>query len=175
VLLLPAHTQPRKAGEPDPGPEHRMAMTRRAVEGDDGLAACALEIDRGGPSYTVDSLRAIHASHPHAELTFIVGADVASTLASWREPQALLELADLAVAERAGAERPAVNAAVTAAQPAGHPDLARIRFLDMPRIEISSSLVRERVARGEPIEQLVGPAVADYIDSHGLYAVGAPA
>ena len=71
------------------------------------MDVCALEIERGGPSYTVDTLRAIMQSHKEAELTFIVGADMARTLPRWREPQALVELASLAVAERE--DRPAAR------------------------------------------------------------------
>jgi nicotinate-nucleotide adenylyltransferase len=178
VLLTPAHIPPHKPTAPDPGSERRLAMCRLAVEGADGVAVCAVELERGGPSYTVDTLRSIHASHPHAELTFIVGADVASTLPSWREPRELLELADLAVAARVGTDRAAVVEAVaglrggpasegTASEGAGGE--LPVRFLDMAEIEISSSMVRRRVAAGESIEELVGPAVAGYIAEHDLY------
>jgi len=175
VLLVPAHTAPHKAGEPDPGPEHRLAMCRLAARGHAGVQVCALEIERGGPSYTVDSLRSVHASHPHAELTFIVGADIASTLASWREPRQLLALADLAVAARAGTDRAAVLAAVGEVGAVAGPGTPAVRFLEMPEVQVSSSQVRSRVAAGEPIEQLVGPAVAGYIAEHGLYRAPARA
>ena len=167
VLLVPAHTAPYKSdGESrwDPGPQHRLRMCQLAVQGEAGLSVCAVEIERGGLSYTVDTLRSIHASHPDAELTFIVGADTACTLGSWREPQQLLELAHLAVAARAGAARRRVLDALAGV---GAPDVS---FLEMPAIEVSSSMARERVARGEPVEELVGPAVAGYIAEHGLYA-----
>ena len=135
---------------------------------------CALEIERGGPSYTVDTLQAIHSSHPDAQLTFILGADTASTLPSWREPARVLELADLAVAARTGSDRDGVLDTVAPLLAAG---LARardsrpagVRFLHMPTIEVSSSMVRERAAGGAPIEELVGGAVARYIHEHGLY------
>ncbi len=170
VLLMPAHSAPHKGDEEDPGPARRLEMCRLAVcaegeaglEEQAGLEACALEIERGGPSYTVDTLRAIHASDPEAELTFIVGADMACTLPAWREPRALIELAGLAVAEREDIVREDVLRALA---PLG----ARVRFLGMPRIEVSSSQVRERVATGESIEGLVEPAVAEYIAEHGLY------
>jgi len=157
---------------------HRLRMCQLSVEGADGLSACGLEIERGGPSYTVDTLEAIHASHPDAELTFIVGADTARTLASWREPVRLLELAHLAVAARTGSARRQVldtvvslGAADEDGQEGGRAqaERERVRFLEMPAIEISSSMVRRRVARGEPIDELVGPAVARYIAEHGLY------
>src|SRR5437660_315879 len=93
VVLMPAHTSPYKPSAPDPGPEHRLRMCRLLVGGAPGVSVCALEIERGGTSYTVDTLTAIHASHPDAELTFIVGADTASTLPAWREPARLLRLA----------------------------------------------------------------------------------
>jgi nicotinate-nucleotide adenylyltransferase len=171
VLLMPAHIPPHKpAGEGgwDPGPEHRLRMCQLAVAGEDCLSACALEIERGGPSYTVDTLTAIHASHPDAPLTFLVGADTASTLASWREPARLLALADLAVAARArSASRQRVLDTVAAL--ASGDRLPRVRFLAMPAIDISSSQARRRAALGEPIEELVGPAVAAYIAEHRLY------
>jgi nicotinate-nucleotide adenylyltransferase len=199
VMLVPTHTTPYKANAEDveerrdPGPEHRLRMCRLAVQGVDGVTACAVEIERGGLSYTVDTLRSLHASHPHAELTFIVGADTASTLGSWREPEQLLELAQLAVATRvasdahpggrtqtgaagqAGAARRRVLEALGAIElsdgAAGEARTGadRVRFLQMPPIEVSSSLVRRRVAGGEAVDDLVGPAVAGYIAEHGLY------
>jgi nicotinate-nucleotide adenylyltransferase len=174
VVLMPAREAPHKPVGEDPGPKHRLRMCRLAVAGAEGLATCALEVERAGPSYTVDTLRAMHARHGDTQLTFIVGADAARTLPSWREPRELLELARLAVAEREGAGRDDVLRAVSAARsPAtGSVDEASgtgVSFLEMGTVPVSSSLVRERVARGEPIEDLVGEAVARYIAEHGLY------
>jgi nicotinate-nucleotide adenylyltransferase len=107
-------------------------------------------------------LRAIKQSDPEAELTFVVGADMARTLPAWREPRALVELARLAVAEREDAGREDV---LRALDPLG----ARVTFLAMGMLDVSSSRVRERVRNGEPIEDLVAPAVAEYIAAHGLY------
>jgi nicotinate-nucleotide adenylyltransferase len=162
VVLMAAHSASHKRVEDDPGPIERLRMCRLAVGDEAGLAVCGLEVERGGPSYTVDTLRAIHASHAEVELTFIVGADMARTMPRWREPQALLELASLAVAEREDGRREDVLAALAPLQ-------ARMTFLEMGMVEISSSLVRERVAAGEPVGELVGPAVAAYIAEHGLY------
>jgi nicotinate-nucleotide adenylyltransferase len=186
VVLMPAHTSPHKVAAPDPGPEHRLRMCRLLVGGVAGVSACALEIERGGASFTVDTLTAIHASHPDAELTFIVGADTASTLPAWREPARLLELAGLAVAAREGTTRAGVlqslrsigaasTGAAVEAQPAsesgadGRGGPQSIRFLDLPVIDVSSSAARQRVANGEPIEDLVGAEVAAYIAEQGLY------
>jgi nicotinate-nucleotide adenylyltransferase len=162
---MPAYSAPHKGEEGDPGPQRRLEMCRLAVDGQDGLEACALEIERGGPSYTVDTLRAIKQSDPEAELTFIVGADMARTLPAWREPRALVELAGLAVAEREDAGRGEVLRALA-------PLSVDVAFLRMPLVEISSSIVRERVSAGVSIAGLVEPAVAEYIAAHGLYRAG---
>jgi nicotinate-nucleotide adenylyltransferase len=179
VLLIPAHVAPYRSGGEggsDPGPQHRLRMCQLAIAGAQGLSVCAIELERGGLSYTVDTLRSIHASHPNAELTLITGADTASTLSSWREPQQLLELAQLAVAARAGAARQRVLDALAGIRGAGiegdgqrRAPATHVSFLEMPTIEVSSSLVRDRVADGQAVDQLVGPAVAGYIAEHGLY------
>jgi nicotinate-nucleotide adenylyltransferase len=168
VLLMPAGAPPHKPIEHDPGTAQRLQMCGLLVEGAEGLAVSALETERQGPSYTVDTVRTLHASHPETELTFIVGADVASTLPSWREPQALLELARCAVAARPGSDR---DGLLDALAPLG----GRVRFLDAPLLDISSSRARAQAAAGEPIERLVGHAVASYISEHGLYRAHAAA
>jgi nicotinate-nucleotide adenylyltransferase len=170
VILMPAHTPAHKQPEGDPGPRHRLRMSQLLTDGADGLSVCPLEIERGGVSYTVDTLNAIHASHPDAELTFIVGADTARTLAGWRRPAQVLELADLAVAGRPGFAREGVLDSVESIGGApGVRPAEKVKFLDMPLSEISSSEARSRAARGEPIEHLVGQDVAAYIAEHGLY------
>ncbi len=92
VLIVPANIAPNKKpiARKDAGPEHRLAMCRLAVAEEPGVSVCALEIERGGVSYTVDTVQAIHDEHPDAELTLIVGADAARTLPGWREPARLL-------------------------------------------------------------------------------------
>jgi nicotinate-nucleotide adenylyltransferase len=162
VLLMPAHGAPHKTDAEDPGPQRRLEMCRLAVRGETGLQVSGLELERGGPSYTVDTLRAVRQSDPEAELTFIVGADMARTLATWREPRELVELARLAVAEREDTGREDVLGAL---DPLG----ARVEFLGMGMFDVSSSQVRERVRHGEPIDGLLAPAVAEYIVEHGLY------
>jgi nicotinate-nucleotide adenylyltransferase len=172
VFLMPVHTPPHKPIAQDPGPEHRLRMCRALADGAQSLAACALEVERAGLSYTVDTLEAIHASHPQAELTLVMGADTAATLADWREPRRLLELARLAVAGRDGAGPEQTLAAIARVQPQSAQQRAagaRVSFLALAPIEASSSLVRRRAAEGEPIEDLVGKGVAGYIAEHRLY------
>jgi nicotinate-nucleotide adenylyltransferase len=175
VVLMPAGSPLHKPAAADPGPRHRLEMCRLAVRGEDALSACALEVERSGPSYTVDTLRAIHASHPDAELTFIVGADTAATLASWRAPAELLALARLAVASRSGSDRDRVLdtvAGLAGPQADERERLAlssHVDFLAMDTIEVSSSGVRARAAGSQPLDGLVDPGVARYIAEHELY------
>jgi nicotinate-nucleotide adenylyltransferase len=166
VLLTPAHTPPHKAAAADAAtPEQRLAMCRLAAEGASGVQACELEVRRGGPSYTVDTLQEIRDANPNAALTLIVGADMALTLTSWRRPQRLLELADLAVAQRSGAGTERVMAALAPLRP----DPARVKFLAMRPIDVSSSVVREKIAAGVSPDGMVTPEVASYISDQHLY------
>jgi nicotinate-nucleotide adenylyltransferase len=164
MVLMPAGTPPHKPGEGDPGAEHRLQMCRLAIEGVAHLSVSDLEVRRGGPSYTVDTLRSMKATAPDARLTFIVGADTARTLPSWHEPKQLLGLAGLAVAARQGTSRDEVLQALDSL---GVP--SQLTFLEMPNVAVSSSLVRQRVAHDQPVDDLVGAAVASYIAEQGLY------
>lgn len=164
VLLVPAHAAPHKAQEDDPGAEHRLRMCELAARTAPRVDVSRIELDRPGPSYTVDTLRSIHATDPDAELTLIVGADMAQTLPSWREPDEILRLARVAVAGRDGTSRERAQSAIASLGAE-----ARTVFLDMPLLDVSSSQIRSQVAAGEPYEDLVGTEVAGYIAQHGLY------
>ena len=172
VVLMPARMPPHKQVEHDPGAARRLEMCRLLVADVERVSVCALELEREGPSYTVDTLSAIHATHPEAELTFIVGADIAATMSAWHEPRRLCELADVAIAARSGSDRRDVLAALAPLAPLA-PPAQRVRFLDSPLLDVSSSLVRERAAAERPLEQLVGAGVAEYIVEHGLYGARA--
>jgi nicotinate-nucleotide adenylyltransferase len=163
VLLVPVHEPPHKGIEADPGVEHRVELCRRAVAGDERLEVSLVDAEVAGPSYTVDTLRRLHERCPGDDLTFIVGGDMAFSLPTWREPDAILELAELGVAEREGVRRADITDRLSA-MPAH-----RLRFFDMPRLDISSSLIRRYVAAGRPIRHLVPEPVAEYIDQAGLY------
>lgn len=170
VVLMPAASIGHKRAGADPGAEHRLRMCRLLVEDArdvSGVSTCALEVERGGTTYTVDTLEELHSRHPDARMALIVGADTARTLPSWREPARLRALADLAVARRTGVSDQAVLQSV--------PRRERVRFLHTPLLEVSSSAVRERLARGEQVDDLVGGAVAGYIAEHGLYRARAGA
>lgn len=175
VLLMPLHSPPHKPGGVDPGPEHRLEMCRLTVAGEPGVRACDLEIERGGPSYTADTLTELHALHPQDDLTFIVGADTARTLPSWHDPQTVLGLARLAVASRPGTDREDVLEALSGLateRSNGQPPAPRVVFLSMSPMEVSSSLARRRLAAGKPVGDLLAGPVCDYIGGHGLYRSG---
>jgi nicotinate-nucleotide adenylyltransferase len=172
VVFMPVAVPPHKEARDDPGAEARVELSRLAVGDDDRLAVSTLEVDRGGASYTVDTLRAFHDLEPEHDLIFIVGGDMAQSLPAWREPEAILKLARLAVAEREGVRREDIARRL---EPLHSGD--RVLFFDMPRIDVSSSAIRRRVAEGRPIRYLVPDAVAAAIAERGLYrqAAGRPA
>ena len=165
VLLTPVAQAPHKEAPYDPGPEERLELCRLAVAGDERFAVCDLEIRRGGSSFTVDTLRELHERTPEDDLTFIVGGDTALGLPSWREPEAVLGLATLAVAERSGAGRSDIVERLRSSFPGARPPV----FFDMPRLDISSSQIRRHVAEGRSIRYLVPDPVAERIARGRLY------
>jgi nicotinate-nucleotide adenylyltransferase len=163
VVFVPAGEPPHKPLD-DPGRELRYELCRLAVADQPRFDVSRIELDRPGPSYTVDTLRALHDEAPEDELTFIAGGDMAQTLPAWHEPEELLCLARLAIAERSGVAREDLTARLAALDTGG-----RIAFFDMPRIDVSSSLIRRHVAEGRPIRYLVPDGVAARIAEAGLY------
>ena len=168
LLLMPVARPPHKEAQGDPGVEHRLAMCRLTAAADPRVEVSTLEADRGGASFTVDTLRALKQRNPHDELIFVAGGDMAASLPGWREPDEVLRLARFAVAEREGADRERVQAAVAALDEAG-----RIRFFEMPRVDVSSSGIRQALAEGRAVRDLLPDAVARYVDEHGLYGTAA--
>ncbi|MGK2936594.1 MAG: nicotinate-nucleotide adenylyltransferase [Solirubrobacteraceae bacterium] len=169
VLLVPACEPPHKEVAHDPGPEARAELCELAVAGDPRLEVSRIELERAGRSYTVDTLRTLHATHANTELTFIVGGDMALSLPTWREPAEILRLARLGVAERSGVARQDILDRVGAALG----DVSgRIDFFEMPRLDLSSSEIRRRIADARSVRYLVPEAVADRISAQGLYRGG---
>jgi nicotinate-nucleotide adenylyltransferase len=169
---MPAAVPPHKEADGDPGAGARLEMCRLAAGHDPRFSVSSLEVERGGASYTADTLRELHEKAPGDDLTFIVGGDIARSLPAWREPAEVVRLARLGIAEREGALRADIVEAL--AEVPGAPE--RVEFFDLPRVDVSSSLIRRRVADGRPIRFLVPDAVDDYIAARGLYrsAVGIP-
>ncbi len=156
LVLVPAARQPLKQGVAMTAPEHRLAMTRALAAAEPRLRVDGSEVARGGLSYTIDTVRALKAAQPDAELVLLLGADAAALLPQWREPQALAALVQVAVAGR-GSESVQLPAGFNA------------RSFPMRRVDISATEIRARVAAGRSIRGFVPDAVADYIVAHGLY------
>jgi nicotinate-nucleotide adenylyltransferase len=172
VLFVPVGQAPHRELDNDPGAETRLEMVELAIEDDDRFAGSRVEIDRDAPSYTSDTLRELDAARPDDERVLILGGDQAAALPEWHEPEQVLELAEVAVVERTNWSRNAVGIRVGRLRGA-----ERIRYLDMPVIQVSSSSVRRRVAAGLPIRYLVPDRVASFIEAKDLYArarAGAP-
>jgi nicotinate-nucleotide adenylyltransferase len=142
---------------------HREAMVRLAIAGEPRFRLDRIEIERLGPSYTLDTVRALVAAEPGTQWVLIIGQDQYAGLHTWRDWPQLLGLVTLAVADRPGVQNP--------------PDPAVQRFphraVPLPMLDVSSTVIRDDVAQGQDYTRLVPPAVARYIESHGLYKAGA--
>jgi nicotinate-nucleotide adenylyltransferase len=158
VLLVVAGDPWQKRGQVHAPAADRLAMVEAAVEGIEGLEASAIEVERDGPSYTADTLEALTA--PGRDLFLVVGADVAATLSTWTGVERIPALATLAVVERAGA--PAVGL--------GPP--WRVERLVIPQVDVSSTELRARAARGWPLDGLVPPGAVRLVQERGLYNKG---
>lgn len=184
VLLVPSAQPPHKsagAGSPLAPGTLRLAWVEAACAGNPRLAACDLEVARGGASYTVDTLRALVETGAAARPVFIIGSDAFTELGSWREPKQLFALADFAVMARPGTPGhlgdwiPDSLRADFEIAPSG--DAARhratggsVRAIAIPALAISSSEIRERVRRGRSIRYLVPEGVRRDIEASGVYA-----
>ena len=164
VLLIPAGEAPHKRIEPEPGPLLRLRMTEFAAAGNERLIASDIEVRREGPSYTFRTLEVLTDERPGDEFCFLMGADAAMGLESWREPERVLELARLGIAGRPGI---VLEEAEAALERLGHP--GKYELIRMPELGVSSTRVRRRVAEGRPIRYLVPDPVAELIAERGLY------
>jgi nicotinate-nucleotide adenylyltransferase len=165
VLMVPTGDAPHKRIAEDPGRELRLAMTRLAASDDPRFSASTVEVERDGASYTYETLEMLAEQKGDAELVFVMGADAAVGLESWRRPERVVELARLAIARRAGvadAEVAAVVRSLGAAE--------RTTMLEMPQFGVSSSAVRDRAAARRPLRYLVTEPVARFIEEKGIYA-----
>jgi nicotinate-nucleotide adenylyltransferase len=167
VVFMPVGQAPHREPEDDPGPEARLEMVELAVGDDARFEISRAEIDREGPSYTADTLEEIRVRAPDDEVFLILGGDQAAALPDWHEPETVLSLATVAVVERTNWSRNAIGIKIGRMRGA-----ERIRYLDMPIIQISSSAIRRRVAEGKPIRYFVPDKVANYIGANGLYGAG---
>jgi nicotinate-nucleotide adenylyltransferase len=164
VVLVPTGEAPHKEIADDPGRDARMEMTRLAAADDERFSVSPLEVDREGPSYAYETLEALAEERADRKLVFVMGADAAAGLGSWREPQRVVARASLAVARR---EEVSDEEVVAVARNLGCEE--RTTMLDMPRFGVSSSAVRERARQDRPLRYLVPTPVAEYIEEKGIY------
>ena len=169
ILFIPASIPPhRPAASVSPAAD-RVAMVGLAIDGNEAFELSRIELDRPGPSYTSDTLEALAAEERAAgrepDLTFVLSAETLRDLPTWHAPERLLDAARVAVVPRDGYAAP--DRGWLSEHFPGRE--GRIDFLGAPRLDVSSTVIRERVAAGRSIRYLVPPAVARYIDDHGLY------
>jgi nicotinate-nucleotide adenylyltransferase len=166
VVWVPVGQAPHRDIPQDPGPEVRLQMCDYTTAADERFGLSRIEVDRDGPSYTADTLRALRERSPGDELVLILGGDQAAALRAWHEPEDVIRLATIAVAARGEIDRTRVEDAIGGE--------AELRFFDMPRIDVSSTMVRERAASGQPIRYLVPDKVANFIGAQSLYGASVP-
>jgi len=155
---------PHKEIEDDPGAEVRLEMARLAARDEDGVEASDLEVGRDEVSYSYRTLELLADQDPARELYFLLGADMAAGLASWKEPERVVELARIGVVPRPGVGIGAVNSAL---ERLGASD--RSEIIDMPPCGASSTTVRQRAREGRPLRHLVPDGVIRLIEERGLY------
>jgi nicotinate-nucleotide adenylyltransferase len=164
VWFIPAGVQPLKAQGPVASNADRVLMLRLAIAGRERLVVSTIEVDRGGVSYTVDTLRAVRGEHPDDELFFLMGADTLADLPQWREPAEVLRLATPLVVHRAG-QPPADFAALEGLVTSRRIQSIRQLLVEMPPTDIRSSDIRRRLAQGEAIDGMTPPEVVAHARS----------
>lgn len=162
VLFVPAREPPHKSVEHVTRPELRLAMVRAAAEADPRFEVSTLELERPGPSYTLDTVRALREARPDDALFLILGADQLRVFDTWHEPEEIVRLARLAVMDRDGESARAVAG--------GLPGASDAVFVPVTRVDVSSTLVRERCREGRDIRSLVPDAVREIIERERLYS-----
>ncbi len=167
VWFMPTSVQPLKAHGPHAVDIHRVEMLRLATGDEPAWRVCTLEVERGGRSYTVDTLRRLHEELPEAELFFLIGADALRDVAQWKEPREIFRLATPLVVHRPGEAQPDL-----AALEALCTKTTRPQIVNMPLVDISSTEIRWRVAEGESVVSDTPISVSNYISEHNLYAAG---
>lgn len=170
VLFVPAKLQPHKLGCRVTPPAVRWNMLLRAIHGNDAFDACDLEVRRSGPSYTACTVTELRRRHPESRLFFICGSDALMEMASWYEPQTILANSVVAVADRPGTG-PQVQVREAAAELTGRFGGIVLGF-PAPAVPISSTLIREMLARGDSIRYLVPEKVFGFIRKRRLYTGG---
>ncbi|MCA9215157.1 MAG: nicotinate-nucleotide adenylyltransferase [Planctomycetales bacterium] len=165
VFLIPAVVSPHKQDDLPADGNDRLEMLRLAVGGNEHFEVSDLELQRGGVSYTVDTLTAIASKHPGDDLFFMMGADSLLDFPNWREPQAICRLASVLVVARPDCPNPDLECL----REFGEGVVDSSRIVDMPRVDYSSTEIRSRVRRGKSIRYRTPRSVEKYIEAKRLY------
>jgi nicotinate-nucleotide adenylyltransferase len=165
VVFVPTGEPYQKSEREVSAAEHRYLMTVIATASNPRFTVSRVDVDRSGPTYTVDTLNDLHSQHPDADLYFITGADALSNILTWRDSEDLF-----ALAEFVGCTRPGYNMDIDTLDGMPHD---RVTIVEIPALAISSTDCRERTARGEPVWYLVPDGVVQYITKHRLYGPAA--
>lgn len=165
VLFMPAAQPPHKPQQRLTRATDRLLMTRLAIQGEPQFGLTMIEMERPGPSYTIESIEQLHETYHDAQLFLLMAADSLRQIDSWREPDRLLSMVDWAVGPRPGTEMPDPEGLAARFGSAA----SRIHLLDGPSLDVSSSQIRERVASGRVIRYLVPRAVEELIAARRLY------
>ncbi|WP_158737490.1 nicotinate-nucleotide adenylyltransferase [Alteribacillus sp. YIM 98480] len=156
VWFIPVHTPPHKTREKMADPYERFDMTNKAIKGNKCFQASAIELERKGPSYTVETVKTLKEMTEDTEFYFIIGGDMAEQLENWKRIEELKRMVTFVVAQRPGYETP-------------QNENASIMHIKVPQMEISSTLIRERRYQGKSIRYYVPEEVWEYIEERNLY------
>lgn len=160
VLWMPAATPPHKLDDANlVAARHRLAMTRLATEGNERFEVSDLEIQRGDISFTVDTLKALEKDFPARELVLLLGGDSLAQFHTWREPEAILDLARLLIYRRPGADQEVVPEWL----------VEHVTFLDAPLLDVSGTALRHRIHARKSVRYLIPDAVLAYVEEQELY------
>lgn len=171
IWLLPAGVPPHKQQRPLTPANQRVEMLRLAVGGHEAMAVSTLEIERGGVSYTVDTLATIGQQRADAQLFLLMGADTLYDLPTWRQPEQICQLAIPLLLRRPGVAEPDFSAITDLVNSQRLEEIRRYQ-VQTPLVELSGTDIRHRVSKGMSIRYRTPRAVEKYIETHGLYGSG---
>ncbi|SFL65620.1 nicotinate-nucleotide adenylyltransferase [Salibacterium qingdaonense] len=155
VWFIPVYSPPHKSRDYMAGPDERLQMTKLAAEGNRHFFTSTVELDRKGPSYTLDTVKRLNEEYPDTDFYFIVGGDMAAGLSSWKNIEELMKRVTFAVIDRPGYSSPKSGDSMC--------------YIEVPLMDISSTMIRERIQQGRNIRYYLPEPVRTYIKENKLY------
>jgi nicotinate-nucleotide adenylyltransferase len=170
VLFMPSGHPPHKEDRRSLDPEDRYLMAVIATATNDHFKVSRMEVDRPGPSYTVDTVRELHRIYgKNTEVFFITGADAILEILTWKEPEKVLQECTFIAATRPGYDLDKLERSLPEAERIRHASDPRVLVMEIPALAISSTGIRQRVSEGRPIRYLVPEGVSEFIEKNGFY------